>query len=59
MGQAEQQRQNAVPVRHETAGLERVLGNVSPGRDNVFAQRRAGEIAGGQETSAKVSVENT
>lgn len=59
MGQAEQQRQNAVPVRYKTAGLERVLGNVSPGRDKIFAQRRTGGIAGGQETSAKVSAENT
>lgn len=59
MGQVEQQRQNAVPVRYQTAGLERVLGNVSSRHNDVFAQRRTGKIAGGQDTSAKVSVENT
>lgn len=59
MGQVEQQRQNAVSVRYQTAWLEGVLGNVSSGHNYVSAQRRTGEITGGQDTSAKVSIENT
>lgn len=58
MGQVERLRQNNVPIRYQTDGLERVLGNVSPRHNEVLTQRRTGEITGGQDASAKVSVKN-
>lgn len=54
VGQVERRRPDDIPVRHQANALGRVLGHVPQGHNDIFAQRRRGQVAGGQETSQGV-----
>lgn len=58
MEQIKQRRQNVVSIRYQTDALGRVLGYVPQRYNDIFAQRRTGQVTGGQKTSSRVCLNN-
>lgn len=51
VGQVERRRQDDISVRHKADALGGVPGHVPQRHNEIFAQRRRGQVTCGQETS--------